>query len=374
MSYVFSQNVYFVKQQRGTVVVLNAFTPYNPATDVPPHTKPKNFFYDRQVSAYSTITRPFDVPAVIPPPLQTGDIFTGSDTYGWPEPPPPWWSDAPAFFLNFQPVTIYNPNTDVPRFLKRTPWFADALAGMAYQQFIKSQNLPQNWQTSGITLVTVPNVVGQTLAVATGNLALVGLTDAVIGSVYDSVNPIGTVSIQSPIAGVMAVVGSSVQLTLSLGPFVPPPTGITLPEAISIAINADLVVGQPIVWQYDPVIPYNFVISQSPPAGSVIPQQTVVYFVASLGPAPSAPGTITVPDFTGSMILDAQQNAINLGLSRSNSVLYAYSSTVLSGYVVSQSIAAGSVVPFATAIQFTVSVGTSVTTLPGATVVTPTMH
>jgi beta-lactam-binding protein with PASTA domain len=374
MSYVFGTNAYWVKQQRGTTVVLNAFTPYNPATDVPPHTKPKNFFYDRQVMLQSVTTRPFDIPSSIPPPIQTGDIFAGSDTYGWPEPPPPWWREAPEFFINFQPVTIYDQTKDVPRFLKRTPWFADALAGMAYQTYLKPQNLPQNWQTAGITLVTVPSVIGQTLVAADNILGIVGLGGTVIGSVYDSVNPVGTVSVQAPIAGDMAVIGSSVLLTLSLGPFVPPPTGITLPEAISIAVNADLIVSEPIRWQYDPVVPYNYVISQSPPAGTMVPPQTVVYFVASLGPAPAASALPIVPAVVGLMIVDAQ-NVISASGCGVATVVWAYDLIALSGYVLAQSIPAGTQVPVGTPVILTVSQGAPVTTpATGGQVVIPVMH
>lgn len=364
-------NDVFLKQQRGTAVVLNTFVPYVPSTDAP-HYRRKLFFSNTEVRAVKTNVGFITGDNSGIPVVQSSDVFIGQDTFqlGWAPPEPPFIRPAPSF-LNLWQLLPYNPATSGERFRdRRVKYFAPPEV-YVQEQYILNFGILNTF----ITLVTVPDVTGEDLASATADLNINQLQAFVQGSQYDNVNPIGTVSAQSPIGGVLAPINSTVNLIMSLGPQPSPPfPGVTLPDAIFIAINAGLVVGQPIVWQYDPVIPYNYVISQNPPAGSNIPQQSVVTFVVSLGPAPTAPGAITVNDYTGLMILDAQQQAINDGLSRSNNVVWQYSTTVNNQYVISQSIAPGTVVPFGTAIVFTVSAGFPSTTLPGATIVTPTMH
>ncbi len=69
--------------------------------------------------------------------------------------------------------------------------------------------------------VTVPNVVGQQISVATANITSVGLT---LGSQINVDNPVpvGQVVSQSPVAGMSVVVGTSINLTISNGPVVTP--------------------------------------------------------------------------------------------------------------------------------------------------------
>lgn len=370
MAYVFSYRDVFVKQQRGTVAVINSFVPYNAATDVS-HFRRQQFFTNTTAQPYRTVIQPIYSPPT--PVVQSSDVFIGWDTFpfGWPDPVPTFSQQQRGYVNFYTPTFVYNEAKDARRI--RQDRFLFVEPGV----FIKPQNyINLSFITPiGPALTTVPDETGVAQAIAVTDFSIFGLGMIVVGSQYDNVNPVGSISAQNPVGGSTALIGSNVQVIISLGPTPPPPfPGITLPDAIFIAINAGLVVGQPIVWQYDPVIPYNYVISQTPPAGSVIPQQSVVKFVVSLGPAPTAPGSITVNDYTGMMILDAQQQALNDGLSRSNSVVWQYSTVVQNQYVISQSIVPGTVVPFGTAIVFTVSAGYPSTTLPGATVITPTMH
>lgn len=365
--YVFGTTQSWVKQQRKTFVVFNTFVPYNPATDIPFRAHKKNFWHTQQVIIQRVTTRPIESGLPPPPVLETGDVFSGHDTFGWPEPPPPWWQAQTGFYVNFQTSFVYDPATDAPRFAKRIPWFGQ------YQEYVKTQWDPQLWELEGLTLVTVPDVTTEDLAAALNDLAFVSLLGVVSGSVYDPVIPIGSVVAQNPVGGQLANIGSTVMLILSLGPQPPPAfVGITLPDAIFIAVNADLIVGQPIVWQYDPVVPYNYVISQDPPAGSVVQPMAVVHFVASLGPAPVTDQP-TVPNVVGLMILDAQ-NAISSAGCNPTNVVWVYSDVVPCDYVVSQSIAPGTIVPQGTQVVLTVSCGSPVTLPSGAQIVIPVMH
>lgn len=75
-------------------------------------------------------------------------------------------------------------------------------------------------------LVTVPDVVGETQAAGTADLEAV-LFVVAVATAYSSVVAAGTIISQSPAAGVNAVQGSTVTITVSLGeaPVTPPSDG-----------------------------------------------------------------------------------------------------------------------------------------------------
>jgi beta-lactam-binding protein with PASTA domain len=147
---------------------------------------------------------------------------------------------------------------------------------------------------------------------------------------------------------------------------------VLLQDAIYKAVNASLIVTQPIQYQWDPVIPAGYVISQTPASGGVVPVSTPVYFVVSKGPQPAVTQA-TVPNVVGQWIQDAQNTLTNAGCEWGRPV-WQYSSTVTGELVISQSVTAGTLVPRGTIVILTVSQGPPVTTLPGATVVVPLMH
>lgn len=82
-------------------------------------------------------------------------------------------------------------------------WATNAWAGTA-------------WANQG-ALVTVPDVVGDTQAAATATLQGDGFVVAIVQD-YSATVPSGNVASQSPAAGVDANPGSTVTLTISLGP------------------------------------------------------------------------------------------------------------------------------------------------------------
>jgi beta-lactam-binding protein with PASTA domain len=217
------------------------------------------------------------------------------------------------------------------------------------------------------TTTTVPNVVGLTQAAAGSALASAGLNTGTVTFQISTIVPAGQVISQTPFAGSSVPTGSLVNLVISSGAGF-----VLLQDAIFIAVNADLIVTQPIDWAYNPTVPYGYVISQSPPAGTVIPPFTPVHLVASLGPAPIVTQA-TVPTVTGLFLQDAQNSLTNSGCEWGRPV-WQYSNSIPGNVVISQSVTAGTLVPQGTIVILTVSQGPPVTPLPGATVVVPLMH
>jgi eukaryotic-like serine/threonine-protein kinase len=113
----------------------------------------------------------------------------------------------------------------------------------------------------------------------------------------------------------------------------------------------------------------GLVISQSIAGGTTEPLYTPVSFVVSSGPTVPIL-TTTVPNVVGLPSYQAGSTVSNDGLII-NTFLYATSNTVPAGYVISQSLTAGSVVPTGTIISLAVSLGvapvTPTTTVPNVT-------
>ena len=97
------------------------------------------------------------------------------------------------------------------------------------------------------------------------------------------------------------------------------------------------------------------VISQSLVAGASYPYYTPMYVTVSSGPQQTAP-TATVPNCIGLQAYQAGSLVAAAGLII-NTFVYATSSVVAAGFVISQSLSAGSVVPTGTVISLTISLG-----------------
>jgi beta-lactam-binding protein with PASTA domain len=132
----------------------------------------------------------------------------------------------------------------------------------------------------------VPNVVGDTQLIAESNISLAGL---VVGSVTFAVNsaPAGHVVSQSPVAGSLVASGSAVDLIISTGAApsisVPNIVGENQTTAQLSIFLASLAVGT-VSHAASSSVPVGFVISQSPPPGTLVPNGFLVSFVVSVGP------------------------------------------------------------------------------------------
>jgi eukaryotic-like serine/threonine-protein kinase len=138
--------------------------------------------------------------------------------------------------------------------------------------------------------VTVPNFVGQPLAAAQA-LALQNqiVLDTTATAPAPSGVPPSQVLAQDPPAGTKINQGGTVKLTIAVGPntvAVPDLRGKTETEAFNLLAAAKLQLGTK-TEAFDPVIPAGSVVSQSPPAGVLVNEQTPVDYVLSKGPEPS---------------------------------------------------------------------------------------
>jgi beta-lactam-binding protein with PASTA domain len=147
--------------------------------------------------------------------------------------------------------------------------------------------------SSGPAQVTVPSVVGLTQAAATAALTGTGLTVGTVTRVANAA-PVGTVLIQSPMAGSTAQQGSAVTLAVSSGPAqvtVPSVVGLTQAAATTALTGAGLTVGT--VTSVTNAAASGTVLSETPAAGSTAPQGSAVNLTVSSGPASTVPGPPT---------------------------------------------------------------------------------
>lgn len=217
-------------------------------------------------------------------------------------------------------------------------------------------------------IVTVPDVVGQSEAVATAAIEAAGLVVAV-NLANDDVVAEGNVISQTPAGGDSADWGATVTITVSIGPepvltIVPDVRNRPLADA-EASISALLVVGT-ITEEYSPAfpeIPAGNVISTNPGGGALVNVGTVVDIVVSLGLAP-----IATPDVLGLTQADAEAAIVAAGLVVGTVTPFP-SDTVPAGNVIAQSPLVGYPVTPGTAVDLTVSSGPEVVTVTVPSVV-----
>jgi len=135
---------------------------------------------------------------------------------------------------------------------------------------------------------------------------------------------------------------------------------LTIWQATYQVVNDNMIV-YPIEWVTSPTIPWGYVVSRTPYPDASQPNWTYIKMTASLGPA--APiGYATVPNIVLLRSYDASTGLAALSLN-SGTVSYANSGTVPFGYVISQSVTAGTVVPTGTSVSYVVSLGPVATTV-----------
>jgi beta-lactam-binding protein with PASTA domain len=208
--------------------------------------------------------------------------------------------------------------------------------------------------------VAVPNVAGQTQAVAENAITSAGLVVGTVTSQNDNVVPAGSVISQDPTAGTLVGPGSTVNLVVSLGPpdvTVPNVTGITQVAAEAAITSAGLSVGA-VSQQNDNVLPAGSVISQLPAAGTLVAAGSPVSLVVSLGPP-----DVAVPNVTG-QTQSAAENAITSAGLAVGTVTQRNDNAVPAGNVISQDPTAGTLVGAGSAVNLVVSLGSASVTVP----------
>jgi serine/threonine-protein kinase len=160
--------------------------------------------------------------------------------------------------------------------------------------------------SSGKPEVEIPNVVGKTRDSAVAELARVGLDARVVE--VNSDREEGTVTAQSPEAGLVVVEGTQVRINVSKGPkpvVVPTVVGLPYDRAASELQQAGFGVTRVDVASN---LERNTVVDQDPDGGSQSSKGTTVTLSVSRGP-----DTVTVPDVTTFDVTIARTTLENAG-------------------------------------------------------------
>ena len=218
---------------------------------------------------------------------------------------------------------------------------------------------PVNLVISSGPTVTVPDVVGMDSNTALNAIVAAGLLpDGAV--VCDNVNPVGTVTSQTPVGGSTVACGSVVFGVISGGPcaLVPDVVGKTQVEAAA-DFAATGIINVSVSTQCDNVVPAGKVISQSPaPNTQIFTQWETVSIVVSTGPCP-----VVVPDLFGLTVSEASDALTSAGLLLGAQVS-GCSNLVPAGQVFGQNPGAWSVVSAGTSVDINVANGPCAT-VPG---------
>jgi len=235
---------------------------------------------------------------------------------------------------------------------KRSPWLWVALAAAAVVAIVALILIFGGGDSSKNT-IAVPNVVGMTQAEAQQVLEDEGLKTGEVTEKEVAETEPGTVLSQDPTVGTEVAKASAVNLEVAAGAVlakVPDVVGRTQDTAEQLITDAKLepsVSGAP-----SDAVPAGSVVSQTPTAGQLVPEGTVVGVVVSTGPSQK---NVAVPNVVGLAASDAEKTLAAAGLE--TQVIENYSDTVPAGKVVSQAPPAGASVAQGTQIAIVVSQG-----------------
>lgn len=209
-------------------------------------------------------------------------------------------------------------------------------------------------QTDGIE---VPDLKGLTFDEAKEQLNAKGLGIKNAGTVASDQYDEGQIVSQTPDALTKAEANTTVEVTLSSGKgevSVPSVTGMDETTAYNTLTNSGFTPVKDYAYSAD--VAQGNVIEQSPNAGSLAKAGDNVKIVISRGKEQAETTSVAVPGVTG-LTEDAARSAIqNVGLAVGN-VSSAYSDSVASGQIISQSPVVDTAVDAGTAVDFVVSMG-----------------
>lgn len=205
--------------------------------------------------------------------------------------------------------------------------------------------------------IEVPDLKGLTFDVAKEQLNAKGLGIKNAGTVASDQYDEGQIVSQTPDALTKAEANTTVEVTLSSGKgevSVPPVTGMDETTAYNTLTNSGFTPVKDYAYSAD--VAQGNVIEQSPNAGSLAKAGDNVKIVISRGEEQAEATSVAVPGVTG-LTEDAARSAIqNVGLAVGN-VSSAYSDSVASGQIISQSPVVDTAVDAGTAVDFVVSMG-----------------
>ena len=208
--------------------------------------------------------------------------------------------------------------------------------------------------------VAVPDVVGNTQAVAEAAIVAAELAVGAVTTEFSDTVPEGNVISQTPVGGTEVLPGTAVNLVISLGQepvSVPNVVGETQAAAESAILEATLTVGT-ISAEFSDTVPEGTVISQTPVGGTEVLPGTAVDLVISSGQEP-----VAVPDVVGQTQTAAEAAIVNAELAV-GAVTTQFSDTVPEGSVISQNPTAGTEVLPGSAVDLVVSLGQEPVAVP----------
>ena len=205
--------------------------------------------------------------------------------------------------------------------------------------------------------IEVPDLKGLTFDEAKEQLNAKGLGIKNAGTVASDQYGEGQIVSQTPDALTKAEANTTVEVTLSSGKgevSVPSVTGMDETTAYNTLTNSGFTPVKDYAYSAD--VAQGNVIEQSPNAGSLAKSGDNVKIVISRGEEQAEATSVAVPGVTG-LTEDAARSAIqNVGLAVGN-VSSAYSDSVASGQIISQSPVADTAVDAGTAVDVVVSMG-----------------
>ncbi len=187
--------------------------------------------------------------------------------------------------------------------------------------------------STGLCIVTVPNVAGLTQTAAAAALTGANLTLGTVAQQCSDTVAAGTVISQNPAAEQQAPFGSVVTLTVSTGPCsvtVPNVAGLTQTAATSAITTANLAVGS-VTRQCSDTLAAGSVIGQSPASAQQVLLGSAVALTVSTGPCPAeGEGENTTPtEAELRQLLTASFDAVDTG--GDGQISYAEASAALAG-------------------------------------------
>lgn len=148
----------------------------------------------------------------------------------------------------------------------------------------------QAFPTIDCAIPPVPNVIGESIGVATTNIEAAGFTVGSVATLPDVLTIKGNVLEQTPSGGAYAAPGAAIDLVLSSGRaglFVPLILDLDLADAVTSITTIGLVAGA-IGYMPSNLVPAGGVVLQNPTAGTPVAYGSIVSFVISTGPASSS--------------------------------------------------------------------------------------
>jgi len=205
----------------------------------------------------------------------------------------------------------------------------------------------------GPQTTVVPDVVGLAQASAESAITAVALTVGAVTTQNHATVPAGDVINQNPNGGTVVVLGTSVDIVVSLGQVTfPAPNlvGLSGTDAQAAIVAAGFVVGA-ITEQFSTTVTLGDVINQIPGVGSPLLPGMTIALVLSLGAQQvQVPDVVSLPQAQAEAAIIAGELAVGV-VTTQNSL------TVPAGAVISQDPVAGTTVDAASSVNIVVSLG-----------------